>query len=649
MSVQFGLCNFDGRPVQSEDFERPRPILAPYGPDGEGRFCKDNLGILYRAFFTTTESRREVQPLVSRSGNVVTWDGRLDSRQELIGQLHSELSHAPTDVEVVAAAYERWRTGCFAKLVGDWALSIWNPDERALILAKDFLGARHLYYSIENEQVTWCTILDPLLLLAGRRFAVDEEYVAGWLSFFPATHLTPYVGVRSVSPSCFVRLTKGTCSTYKYWEFDAEKRIRYGSDGEYEEHFRSVLGESVRRRLRSDSPILAELSGGMDSSTIVCVADEIISRGQAETPRLDTLSYYDDSEPNWNERPYFSQVEAKRGRTGCHIDVSSQAWNLMPETGPFEATPGFVAGRTKVADQFSACLMSQASRAVLSGVGGDEVTGGVPTPTPELADLISRCRLGTLAHKLKVWALVQRRPWFHLLVETIRMFLPPDLVGLPRQKRPPAWLGSDFIHRHRAALRGYEMRLKLCGPLPTFQDNIATLSALRRQLGSDHPSHEPLYEARYPFLDRDLLEFLFSVPREQLVRPGQRRSLMRRSFAGIVPDALLNRRRKAYVARAPLALLSRQATELAQLGGQMVSTSFGIVDAKGFSDVIQRARDGQMVLMVTLMRTLQLESWLRALIKQGLIDQASPPPVATMRGDAAQVPSFSSLDQNSAS
>src|SRR4029077_4900258 len=121
------------------------------------------------------------------------------------------------------------------------------------------------------------------------------------------------------------------------------------------------------------------------------------------------------------------------------------------------------------------------------------------------------------------------------LAETIRMFLPPDLVGLPAQKRPPEWLDSDFTCRHRGALSGYETRLKLCSALPSFQDNIATLNALRRQVGSDHPSAEPLHETRYPFLDRDLLEFLFAVPRDQLVRPGQRRSLMRRALSGVVP------------------------------------------------------------------------------------------------------------------
>ena len=227
----------------------------------------------------------------------------------------------------------------------------------------------------------------------------------------------------------------------------------------------------------------------------------------------------------------------------------------------------------------------------------------MPTPAQELADLLCSCRLRELAHKLKLWALVQRRPWFHLFAEAVRMFLPPSIVGLPEYKRPPAWLTPEFVHRHRAASTGYETRLKLCRALPSFQDNLATLNALRRQLGCDQPAPEPLYETRYPFLDRDLLEFLFAIPREQLVRPGQRRSLMRRSLAGIVPDALLNRRRKAYVARAPLTSLSGDASDLIQMSSQMASTLFGFVDARAFSDVIQRARDGQMVLMVNLTRT----------------------------------------------
>src|SRR5258708_2167464 len=159
---------------------------------------------------------------------------------------------------------------------------------------------------------------------AGKTLALNEEYIAGWFSMFPAVHLTPCVGIHSVPPSSSVLLGSGKHNISKYWDLDPEKKIRYRTDAEYEEHFRNVFAKAVQRKLRSDSPILAELSGGRDSSSIVCMADTVIGRGAAETPRLDTVSYYDDSEPNWNERPYFSKVEEKRGRTGCHINVAAQ-------------------------------------------------------------------------------------------------------------------------------------------------------------------------------------------------------------------------------------------------------------------------------------------------------------------------------------
>src|SRR6202021_612527 len=109
----------------------------------------------------------------------------------------------------------------------------------------------------------------------------------------------------------------------KYWDFDPGKRIRYRIDAEYEEHFRSALATAVQRRLRSDRPILAELSGGMDSSSIVCIADTVIARSAAECPRLDTITWYDESKPNWGELPHFTKVEEKRGRVGYHIDAGA--------------------------------------------------------------------------------------------------------------------------------------------------------------------------------------------------------------------------------------------------------------------------------------------------------------------------------------
>ena len=119
MSIQFGRWNSDGKPIDQTYLAKVKPIIAPYGPDDEGAYAISNVSILYRAFHTTKESRRETQPHVSGSGVVITWDGRLDNRAELIRCLRDVLTISATDVSIVAAAYEEWGTNCFARLVGD--------------------------------------------------------------------------------------------------------------------------------------------------------------------------------------------------------------------------------------------------------------------------------------------------------------------------------------------------------------------------------------------------------------------------------------------------------------------------------------------------------------------------------------------------
>ena len=442
---------------------------------------------------------------------------------------------------------------------------------------------------------------------------------------FPAVDLTPCVGIHSVPPSSFVLLRPGKHAVSKYWDFDPKNKIRYRTEAEYEEHFRTVFAKAVQRKLRSDRPVLAELSGGRDSSSIVCMADTIVARGAADTPRLDTISYYDDSEPNWNERPYFTKVEEKRGRTGWHINVGAQDPEKIPAPEPppesahgrFVPTPGYD-GRTS--PQFRMCMASQGNRVVLSGIGGDEVMGGVPTPAPELENLLARAQFGALAHQLKVWALEKRKPWFHLFWEAARGFFPPALVGVPKYMRPAPWLQSSFVKRHWAALTGYPSRTKLFGPLPSFQDNVGTLDALRRQLARTALPFEPPFEKRYPYLDRGLLEFMFAIPREQLVRPTQRRSLMRRALVGIVPDEILNRKTKAFVARSPMVAISNDWAHFAEMTQNMLSSSLGIVDPERISEALQKVRRGEEVPMVTLRRTLFLEGWLKDLRALGIIN-----------------------------
>src|SRR5258708_14590874 len=135
MSAQAGLWYFDGRPLDQGFLEKVEDALLQYALDGGGQHCSGSIGMWYRAFQTRRESRIEKQPYVSDLGNVMTWDGRLDNRDELIPELCNDLTEDQTDVAIVMAAYERWRTDCFSKLIGDWALGVWNPGAETPITA----------------------------------------------------------------------------------------------------------------------------------------------------------------------------------------------------------------------------------------------------------------------------------------------------------------------------------------------------------------------------------------------------------------------------------------------------------------------------------------------------------------------------------
>jgi asparagine synthase (glutamine-hydrolysing) len=139
---------------------------------------------------------------------------------------------------------------------------------------------------------------------------------------------------------------------------------------------------------------------------------------------------------------------------------------------------------------------------------------------------------------------------------------------------------------------------------------LQAIEGLQRQLSCSSINSAPLLEKRYPFLDRDLLDFLFTIPREQLVRPGHRRSLLRRSLAGIVPDEILNRRRKAFVSRFPVAMMAELAFSSIDRSGDMIVNRLGYVDRVKFQEAVDQVRRERTAPPMALLRAAGIEEWL---------------------------------------
>jgi len=576
-------------------------MFEQYAPDGTTLLVDDGVAMLYGALHATPESRNERQPYILPSGNLLLWDGRLDNRAEC----------APVgaaDAELVAGLWEKRGADCLSELIGDWSLAVFDPRARKLFLARDFLGTRPLYYVRSDLWVAWSSLLEPLIALCRDRLTFCEAYAAGWLAGFPQAHLTPYNEIRAVSPASLLTLMPFQVKAQTYWSF-RPRPTRYSSDSEYEEAFRFHFSRSLKRRLRAHGPVLGELSGGMDSSAIVCVADRIAEHENIAP--VETLSFYDDSEPNWNERPYFAIVESRRGRTGFHLNVASDG-RLIPERDcSLPPTPVHGARPAAAQQRLSEFLSSRSFRVLLSGIGGDEFTGGVPTGVPELADLLNRAELFAFLRRAFFWALSSRKPIAHVIAKTLGSFLPWSRAVTSGAPWPMPWIQSSFLRRNRSAFGHLASRYRIWSSPPSFQENLQALDRLRRQISCAELCLVSSCEKRYPFLDRDLLEFLFNIPREQLVRPGERRSLLRRALRGIVPSEVLNRPRKAHAGTGHLKAIANDWERASDLARKMRLESSGVLDSAIVGEVLERARRGQEVPLLPLMRVLRLEWWLR--------------------------------------
>jgi asparagine synthase (glutamine-hydrolysing) len=626
MSVQAGIWNFDGRPVDRKLLADFSESLKQQGPDGESCYADGSVALLYRPFHTTAESRREEQPHFSHRGFILTWDGRLDNRDELIADLRSELEREPADLSIVAAAFDRWEADCFRRIIGDWAVSIWKPQQHELIFASDYMAIRHIFYYLKQERVWWATDLTPLVLLSGDKFHIDDDYIAGYFAHDPEAHLTPYREIREVPPGQFVRIRHGSASVERYWRFSPKCRIRYKTDAEYEEHFRHVFRQSVRRRLRSDSPVLAELSGGLDSSSIVCMADYILAQEGASTPRLDTLSYYDQTEPNGDDRIFFEKVERFRGRAGHHINASKLA--SAPgslKCGGFSALPGYLGYGQSLEAERGAIVLASGYRVVLSGLGGDEFLGGIPNPTAHLADLILQGKLALLAKQLIAWSLVKRRPWMHLLWHALMDLLPPAIRQyLVKDATVEPWVETNFAQRTGISRRLLDVEDHFGLWLPTRRSYIGGVVLMGNKLAKYWPPVLGLEESRYPYLDKNLIEFILGIPATQLLRPGERRSLMRRGLTGIVPQEILARRTKEFAARTPILALKKNLEHSEMTLDSLLTSDLGYVNRKRFAESLHAVGNGKEVHLSRMLRTISLELWLRDLASLRLIDFAEP-------------------------
>jgi len=612
MSILTGVLHQRGALASRAELERLSLSIDRFSTGAAKALFHGRLGMSSQPYSSHERSGLETGPRSDIRGNAVSFDGRLDNYAELahwLGLHRVEVS----DAEIVLSTFERWGEDCFSRFVGDWAVALWSEKEQRLFLARDHAGTRTLYYQRQDERILWSTYLEPFLK-DGTRPRLSEQYAACYLACLPIRDLTPYEGVCSVLPGHYLAFDQRGMVQRSHWSPLNTGTIRYKTDAEYEDHFFELFRQAVARRTGNGAQILAQLSGGMDSTSIVCMSDHIRRSSNSDAEILDTLSYFDDSEASLNERPYFTAAESRRGKSGIHLDAAFSQRTFDPcgaDDGVY-LLPGADSFSARQEGRLFAVMQQGGYQSILSGVGGDEILGGIPDPLPELADYLVCGNLITLARQSLAWSLVDRSPILATLLSTLRYTGRIYLQDMSTSTKLPPWLPSGI----RTYLNDFDVirlsAIRRLGVAPHQLDNACSWWSVMETLPHTTPHAKLRPEYRYPILDKDLVDYVFSIPREQLVRPGRRRSLMRRSLKDIVPPEILERRRKAYQLRAPLNTIAQAYSKLQRLLRSSALADMGFLDGEVLLRELKKTATGDPKWSQALMRAVAFELWLQS-------------------------------------
>ncbi|MEI7833191.1 MAG: lasso peptide isopeptide bond-forming cyclase [bacterium] len=554
MSAILGIYYADGQPVDEGDLERMMAALAHRGADGSGSWHGGQIAFGHQMFFTTPESLHEKLPCYhDATGLAITADARIDNRAELIDilDLKDEAATGLSDSAIILAAYVTWGRECVDHLLGDFAFAIWDASSEQLFCARDHFGVRPLYYSYQHGEFYFATQLRGILALPHLSHQLNDEKIMQYLSlYFNDRENCFYQNMHRLPAASTLTVAADGIHIEKYWSLDSTKEIRFNTSTEYDAAFREIFIEAVRCRLRSAFPLGTALSGGMDSSSITCMARDILK--QDEIPcELHTFSAIYNKLAQCDERPYINSVIEQGGITPHLVPMDNiSPFRAYVDMQQRQDEPYF--GTTMFLHQgLYTSVRSCGGRTMLEGFGGDSVIGHGWHYFIELAQGRHWRTLYRQAYAVagsgRIAAL--RMAWHLGVSPIITAYISGNLKGHGIRANFP--LRQDL-------LKQYQINKRIGGSNRNMQRVWTERDAQYKDLSQgfyqgifeayDVVSATYGIDARYPFWDKRLVEFCLALPPEMKFHNGLTRYIIRRALQGVLPHEIATRRGKTDIA-----------------------------------------------------------------------------------------------------
>ena len=537
--------------VRPEQIKRMTDAMSHRGPDAEGFYMDRELALGHRRLSIIDLSDAANQPFTDPSGRyTIIFNGEIYNYAEIKTLLPEYPFRTHGDTEVILAGYIRWGADCLSHLRGMFTIVIWDKIERELFVARDRLGVKPFYYYLDDKQFVFASEIRAILSVIPSLRAVNRDALGEYFRYqsvgFP---FSPVEGINQLEAGSWMRIKKNwETHTVKYWDpMEKNYDFDFTNKKQVEKKVRDLMLQSVRRRLVSDVPVGAFLSGGIDSSVVVGLMAEA---GDA-SPHTFNISF-DESE--YDESKYALLVAKK-------FNTRHEQIRLAPEVMLEELTHALDAMDTPSGDGINTYVVSKAIhqkgiRVALSGVGGDELFVGYPIfqhyislqqkrwlwklPAP-LRNSLSKF-LGTGEKKDRMRQFIALpSPAIENAYPILRQILSPadfrKLLSLGRS-------GDQTLTQQLHSKKEILAKLPLFSQVSAAEYLGYTQNTLLKD--TDQMSMAFSLEIREPFFDQDLVEFMMSVP-DHFKLPAYPKSLLVESLNPMLPDEIVHRKKQGFV------------------------------------------------------------------------------------------------------
>jgi asparagine synthase (glutamine-hydrolysing) len=560
-----GIINRKGRESDPSLIRKMTGAMSHRGPDADGFFEDGGIALGHRRLSIIDLSAAANQPFTDSSGRyVMVFNGELYNYREVKRLIGDYAFRTNSDTEVIIAAYAKWGADCLSYFRGMFALVIWDRQEKEIFMVRDPMGVKPLYYYLDDDQLLFASEVRAILATGLVKRRLDETALPDYFSYqsisYPHTMIE---GIRQLEAGSWIRIKKGSIEKKRYWDVTNISKDEDMDAGLVRGRIRELLLQSVRRRLVSDVPVGAFLSGGIDSSAVV----GLMAEAGSAAPNTFNICF---EEKEYDESAY-AEIIARKFNTH-HTRVL-----LKPAVFLGELENALAAMDTPSGDGSNTYTVSKAIRSsgivvALSGVGGDELFAGYPffeqylqihrrgwlwKIPPGLRRSVTGLIPGSASGKRQRMIQILRAPsnGIENIYPIFRQILSPALLG-----QLTSLAGSRHVVGFGSPASSGGLLTSVQQELEARKDELSELPLLSQvsaaeYLGytqhtllkdTDQMSMAASLEVREPFFDQDLVEYVLAVP-DRLKRPSYPKSLLVESLRPMLPDEIVFRKKQGFL------------------------------------------------------------------------------------------------------